>query len=112
MYRCRSKLVLQLRLRLTKNRSPLRRARERRPSDAATKMAEPFTRLAPAPEVTIDKEKYTKVVKLLGLRVPKVRDRVHRREVRNVHRRRRPRDAPHRTTRLTPSVSRRRSVIS
>lgn len=91
---------------------PTRHARERRPSGPATKMTEPFTRLAPAPEVIIDKEKYTKVVKLLGLRVPKVRDRVHRREVRNVYRRRRPPDAPHRTTRLTPFAFRRRSVIS
>lgn len=36
-------------------------------------MTEPFTRLEPAPEVTIDKSKYVKTLKLLALRVPKVR---------------------------------------
>ena len=36
-------------------------------------MTEPFTRLDPAPEVTIDKDKYVKTLKLLALRVPKVR---------------------------------------
>ena len=34
---------------------------------------ERFTRLDPAPEVKIDKEKYVKTLKLLALRVPKVR---------------------------------------
>ena len=36
-------------------------------------MTEPFTRLTPAPEVMIDKDKYVKTLKLLALRVPKVR---------------------------------------
>lgn len=36
-------------------------------------MTEPFTRLDPAPEVTIDKDKYVKTLKLMALRVPKVR---------------------------------------
>ena len=36
-------------------------------------MMERFTRLDPAPEVKIDKEKYVKTLKLLALRVPKVR---------------------------------------
>lgn len=38
-------------------------------------MTEPFTRLEPAPEVSIDKSKYVKTLKLLALRVPKVRRR-------------------------------------
>ena len=37
---------------------------------------EPFTRLTPAPDgVVIDREKFTKTVRLIGLRVPKVSTR-------------------------------------
>jgi hypothetical protein len=35
-------------------------------------MTEAFTRLTPAPEVTLDKEKYAITLHLLALRVPKV----------------------------------------
>ena len=50
------------------------RARPSATARAMTRALEPFTRLEPAPDVTIEKEKFTKTIKLLALRVPKVRE--------------------------------------